>query len=310
MNTRCPPKRVPSSRPLFFHAVDSPCSHPRATASEDNAALWQLQASPQAPGQTTGVAGARFQMAGNGVRSCRAAGWDGTIPICENHKGCRSVQVENGHKTAGFVPVYNYGDFIAFACNSGYILHGTDTVTCGINEIWEPELPTCQKAPCGNPPIHPNAVLEGEPKGPFVDGFTITYKCQSGYVQKSGSPRITCTSSQWSHLTLVCEHHKGCPLVQVENGLKVAGFGPDYNYGDFITFACDSGYILHGTDTVTCGINEIWEPELPTCQKGLIYVILGLLIPVAVAVAVAVGFWFFKNRKGKSSSPPGTAAVY
>ncbi|MGH0184326.1 UNVERIFIED_CONTAM: hypothetical protein FKN15_014467 [Acipenser sinensis] len=33
---------------------------PRATASEDNAALGSLQASPQAPGQTTGVAGARI----------------------------------------------------------------------------------------------------------------------------------------------------------------------------------------------------------------------------------------------------------
>ncbi|MGH0119315.1 UNVERIFIED_CONTAM: hypothetical protein FKN15_025786 [Acipenser sinensis] len=39
----------------FFHTADSPCSHPRATASEDNAALGSLQASPQAPGQTTGV---------------------------------------------------------------------------------------------------------------------------------------------------------------------------------------------------------------------------------------------------------------
>ncbi|MGH0168262.1 UNVERIFIED_CONTAM: hypothetical protein FKN15_054091 [Acipenser sinensis] len=30
----------------FFHTVDSPCSHPRATASEDNAALWQLTGKP------------------------------------------------------------------------------------------------------------------------------------------------------------------------------------------------------------------------------------------------------------------------
>ncbi|MGH0151130.1 UNVERIFIED_CONTAM: hypothetical protein FKN15_059094 [Acipenser sinensis] len=46
MNTRCPPKRVPSSRPLFFHTADSPCSHPRATASEDNAAPGQLAGKP------------------------------------------------------------------------------------------------------------------------------------------------------------------------------------------------------------------------------------------------------------------------
>ncbi|MGH0138929.1 UNVERIFIED_CONTAM: hypothetical protein FKN15_035620 [Acipenser sinensis] len=39
--------------------TDSPCSNLRATVSEDNAALGSLQASPQEPGQTTGVTGAR-----------------------------------------------------------------------------------------------------------------------------------------------------------------------------------------------------------------------------------------------------------
>ncbi|MBN3271488.1 HOME1 protein, partial [Polyodon spathula] len=43
----------------LFHTADSPCSHLRATASEDNAALGSLQTSPQAHGQTTEVAGAR-----------------------------------------------------------------------------------------------------------------------------------------------------------------------------------------------------------------------------------------------------------
>ncbi|MGH0151584.1 UNVERIFIED_CONTAM: hypothetical protein FKN15_026013 [Acipenser sinensis] len=35
----------------------------RATASEDNAALGSLQASPQATGQTTGVAGGSYETA-------------------------------------------------------------------------------------------------------------------------------------------------------------------------------------------------------------------------------------------------------
>ncbi|MGH0122025.1 UNVERIFIED_CONTAM: hypothetical protein FKN15_007369 [Acipenser sinensis] len=56
--TCSPPKRVPSAD-RFFHTADSPCSRLRATESEDNAALGSLQASLQAPGQTTGVAGAR-----------------------------------------------------------------------------------------------------------------------------------------------------------------------------------------------------------------------------------------------------------
>ncbi|MGH0132297.1 UNVERIFIED_CONTAM: hypothetical protein FKN15_059381 [Acipenser sinensis] len=54
MNTRCPPKRVPSAVRFFTF-----CRLIRTTASEDNAALGNLQANPQALGQTTGVAGAR-----------------------------------------------------------------------------------------------------------------------------------------------------------------------------------------------------------------------------------------------------------
>ncbi|MGH0138644.1 UNVERIFIED_CONTAM: hypothetical protein FKN15_003061 [Acipenser sinensis] len=43
--------------------ADPPCSQPRATASEDNAALGSLHASLMAPGQTTGVVGARHPRA-------------------------------------------------------------------------------------------------------------------------------------------------------------------------------------------------------------------------------------------------------
>ncbi|MGH0137403.1 UNVERIFIED_CONTAM: hypothetical protein FKN15_022501 [Acipenser sinensis] len=247
-----------------------------------------------------------FQMAGNGVRSCRAAGWDGTIPICEIVK-------------------------------------------------------------CPDPTEIVNGEITNAPQGTVTFGTSIIYKCNEGILV--GNRELVCTKyGNYSSVPPACKDHKGCRSVQVENGYKVAGFGPVYSYEDFITFACNSGYILNGTDTVTCGINEIWEPQLPTCEIGrscgspgeilngrfntdegvrfgdkayavcdegfqlagngvrnclatgwdgaipicerFIYVILGLLIPVAVAVAVAVGFWFFKNRKGKSSSPPGTAAVY
>ncbi|MGH0142263.1 UNVERIFIED_CONTAM: hypothetical protein FKN15_075907 [Acipenser sinensis] len=42
-----------------FHSAGPPCSQPRATASEDNAALGSLQASPPAPSLSTGVTGVR-----------------------------------------------------------------------------------------------------------------------------------------------------------------------------------------------------------------------------------------------------------
>ncbi|MGH0142202.1 UNVERIFIED_CONTAM: hypothetical protein FKN15_077838 [Acipenser sinensis] len=53
-STRCPLKRVPSADRFFSH-YRLTMQPPKATASEDNAALDSLQASPQAPGQSTGV---------------------------------------------------------------------------------------------------------------------------------------------------------------------------------------------------------------------------------------------------------------
>ncbi|XP_041088351.1 uncharacterized protein LOC121302437 [Polyodon spathula] len=50
-------KRRPTSS---LHTAGPPCSQHRATASEDNAALGSLQASSQAPGKITGVAGAQM----------------------------------------------------------------------------------------------------------------------------------------------------------------------------------------------------------------------------------------------------------
>ncbi|MGH0169970.1 UNVERIFIED_CONTAM: hypothetical protein FKN15_058183 [Acipenser sinensis] len=47
--------------PDYINPVDGPpYSQPRATASEDNAVLGSLQSSPQAPGQSTGVAVSRY----------------------------------------------------------------------------------------------------------------------------------------------------------------------------------------------------------------------------------------------------------
>ncbi|MGH0117752.1 UNVERIFIED_CONTAM: hypothetical protein FKN15_039048 [Acipenser sinensis] len=55
MNTLCPPKHVPLATRFFTHCRLT-MQPPRATALEVNAALGSLQASLQAPDQTTGVA--------------------------------------------------------------------------------------------------------------------------------------------------------------------------------------------------------------------------------------------------------------
>ncbi|MGH0188248.1 UNVERIFIED_CONTAM: hypothetical protein FKN15_028588 [Acipenser sinensis] len=59
-NTRCPPKRVPSSRPLLFTLQTHRAAAQELQRRRTTRLSGSLQASPQTPDQTTGVAGARF----------------------------------------------------------------------------------------------------------------------------------------------------------------------------------------------------------------------------------------------------------
>lgn len=58
-----------------------------------------------------------------------------------------------------------------------------------------------------------------------------------------------------------------CENPKVENGKKIAGFGPSYTYRDSVMFECDPGYIMRGAETITCEENSIWSPPKPTCEK-------------------------------------------
>ncbi|MGH0163781.1 UNVERIFIED_CONTAM: hypothetical protein FKN15_058537 [Acipenser sinensis] len=78
---------------MAIHIGGPPCSHLRATTSEDHAALGNLQTGLQAPGQSTGVAGARPAMQppqSYSVRGPRSSGQltdrpAGTRPV---YRGC------------------------------------------------------------------------------------------------------------------------------------------------------------------------------------------------------------------------------
>ncbi|MGH0123937.1 UNVERIFIED_CONTAM: hypothetical protein FKN15_015531 [Acipenser sinensis] len=72
--SECPPKRVLSADRFFTHCKLT-MQPPRATALEDNAAPGSLQASLQAPGQTTGVAGARPRLEDNKGTPQRQTGY-------------------------------------------------------------------------------------------------------------------------------------------------------------------------------------------------------------------------------------------
>ena len=44
--------------------------------------------------------------------------------------------------------------------------------------------------------------------------------------------------------------------------------GDEYGFGKSVTYQCNSGFILRGSNTRTCTSSGVWTGVKPTCQGG------------------------------------------
>ncbi|KAE8623165.1 hypothetical protein XENTR_v10005523 [Xenopus tropicalis] len=58
-----------------------------------------------------------------------------------------------------------------------------------------------------------------------------------------------------------------CEYPHVENGQKISGLRGPYKLNYAVTFKCDNGFELTGPQTITCTVDNIWEPPLPECRR-------------------------------------------
>ncbi|NWT85963.1 C4BPA protein, partial [Lanius ludovicianus] len=193
--------------------------------------------------------------------------WSGPAPECKEVK-CKDPQVPNGKKLNGSVPPYTYGYKVSFECNSGYSMKGSSVVTCDANSTWTPPLPTCEKILCGRPPEIPFASQEGAVSDSYPFMTKLTYHCNPGFKQVSGSSsEVICErNATWSSANpLVCMPAQ-CPSPRVRYG-TVSPARYYYSTRDTVTFACSPGYALQGPRSSTCGADSRWNPPLPQCKK-------------------------------------------
>lgn len=59
--------------------------------------------------------------------------------------------------------------------------------------------------------------------------------------------------------------HSDCGALAVQNG--TVQYLQDTTYGQLAIVQCDDGYILQGSDHVTCELGGTWSAE-PQCVRG------------------------------------------
>ncbi|KFV12833.1 C4b-binding protein alpha chain, partial [Pterocles gutturalis] len=235
--------------------------------------------------------------------------WSEPPPQCRVVK-CDNPKVENGKKTHGFGPSYSYKDSVVFECDPGYFLIGSAIITCGENNTWSPQKPTCEKSGCGTPKIMHGVVIPV--KSVYEGGESVQIKCHAHCTFPDGAEEMTVTcqgQDTWSSLqNCACGPPSSGSTPHINYGRVIDGQKPSYSVGDFITIECYAGYTLHGEARIQYIGENQWVPGVPTCQLSFFLIILPKVI-VAVVVFLAA-FWVYKkffSQNGKRDSTPCTA---
>ncbi|XP_045392042.1 C4b-binding protein alpha chain [Lemur catta] len=205
----------------------------------------------------------------NQFLTCKEGQWSYST-FCVK-KRCRNPgDLPNGHvevKTDFF-----FGSQITFSCFTGYILIGSSTSHCDVQDKgvdWSDPLPQCVIVQCESPPDIKNGKHSGGDEDIYTYGSSVTYSCDNHF-SLIGKASISCTVENktigvWSPSPPTCEQIT-CPKPNVPHGSIVSGFGPIYMYKDTIMFNCHKGFILKGSSVIHCEVDNTWDPSPPTCE--------------------------------------------
>ncbi|XP_057583192.1 membrane cofactor protein-like [Hippopotamus amphibius kiboko] len=167
-----------------------------------------------------------------------------------------------------------FGSQAHFVCNEGYYMVGSRILYCDIignNVNWDDNPPVCERILC----LEPKNITNGRfanYKEEYEYNETVTYSCDpsDGPDEYSlvGERVLVCVySDRWSSDPPQCKVVK-CEYPVVEHGMIVSGVRKKFYYKAQVVFECNQGFYLHGNNTIVCGANSTWEPEIPMCTKG------------------------------------------
>lgn len=198
--------------------------------------------------------GSRYRMCDNGK-------WTPITLKCERRSCGSAGEILNGQFMYDGI---EFGDVATAICDEGYILVGKATRTCMSNG-WDGRIPVCEAVDCPEPPEVANAERSGTQESPYIYRSVIHYKCRVGRL--IGPKEIWCTEDgTWSSPPPQCKEMT-CLPPNVPNAYWMGAHTNQYQHRDTLYIECKRGYSMTGLNTVTCGSDGKWSPDLPTCRR-------------------------------------------
>ncbi|XP_066300019.1 sushi, von Willebrand factor type A, EGF and pentraxin domain-containing protein 1-like [Branchiostoma lanceolatum] len=195
-----------------------------------------------------------YNLVGDTTITCQEDGkWTSSAPTCAAVECPVLTAPANGEMTG----TNFYPGQVHFTCDAGYVLDGSSTLKCQADASWSAADPTCTLVQC--PEV--TDPLNGVATGSNFYGDEVQFSCSPGY-EIFGTSTITCLEDgQWSMSAPTCTAGQ-CPnLLPPMNG----GMSGDNFHGNAVTFACNSGYDVQGSHSVTCKLDSTWTGSPPIC---------------------------------------------
>ncbi|XP_078490617.1 sushi, von Willebrand factor type A, EGF and pentraxin domain-containing protein 1 isoform X46 [Ciona intestinalis] len=164
-------------------------------------------------------------------------------------------------------PDYNVNEVITYACNNGYKINNSPTITCQASGQFTAFAATCTQV-CTTPPTLTNGDFTVKNMANQYDINTVlTYTCNSGY-RLDNSPTITCQASgQFTSLAATCTQVCTTPPTLANGDFTVKINANQYDINTVLTYTCNSGYRLDNSATITCQASGQFTSLAAVCTK-------------------------------------------
>ncbi|NXX36594.1 CR1L protein, partial [Nicator chloris] len=217
----------------------------------------------------------RYSLSGSGTSTCRDNDlWEPPLPLCQRSSCDDPPDVRNAVKARLAGNLFPVDTVVTYECQQGHQFstgEATWNISCLQGFVWSEPPPPCERVPCPDPhipngwPVHPWQVKEG-----YEYGDRLEVACREGFAFRGRGSSVTlrCGSDGgWDPAVPECIPEPHCPKPDIPRGKLVNPSSSGYTVGARVTLACEEGFALRGSESITCGPDLSWEPELPFCDK-------------------------------------------
>jgi len=203
-----------------------------------------------------------YQLVGPSVRICEKDGfWSGGTVAC---KPIVCPLVEDPVNGRVECTGSSYGDTCSIACNHGYLIQGSSSISCGVKG-WSRTNIMCKPMKCDHvtEPIHGAVHCTGREYG-----STCAFSCNEGYeVDGPDLVRRCKASGDWSGNPISCMKRDCGELTVPINGQKDCPTGTMVN--STCNFRCNHGYqlISNASRQRKCNPRGYWTGKMAECQR-------------------------------------------